>query len=248
MTSPTAYRCGSAVRIRRVDLHEPLLDLGARRLEADVVRVRAPDRWRPASARRAARPGASPSLPTIRQTPLLVGADRRRVEARVVMTFMPRRWKRALAAPWRHRRPRAATTVGQVLEQRHLDARVVVEAGELDADGAAADDDDALGQRVAGGGRLVAGDDRLAVGHEAGQRLDPLTRWRGSRRWRRATRSPSGLPFSSSVLTRTFLPPCSVPRPRMCSTLFFLTRLVEALGQPVDDLVAPLGDVGVVER
>ena len=40
----------------------------------------------------------------------------------------------------------------QVLEQRDLDAGVVVEAGELDPDRAAADDDDALGQRVAGRG------------------------------------------------------------------------------------------------
>ena len=37
MTSPNAYRCGSAVRIRASTVHEALLDLGARRLQADAV-------------------------------------------------------------------------------------------------------------------------------------------------------------------------------------------------------------------
>ena len=87
------------------------------------------------------------------------------------MTFMPRRLNERsssleMSGVLERRQSR------QVLEQRHLDAGVVVEAGELDADRAAADDDDALGQRVAGRG-LVAGDDLLAVRLEAGQRLDP---------------------------------------------------------------------------
>ena len=36
ITSPHAYRCGSAVRIRASTVHEALLDLGARRLQPDV--------------------------------------------------------------------------------------------------------------------------------------------------------------------------------------------------------------------
>ena len=75
----------------RVDLDEALLDLGARRLEAHVIRVRWRGRRRPASARRAApRAPRLPCRPSGRRP-----SRRRSTEAgskrALVMTLMPRR-------------------------------------------------------------------------------------------------------------------------------------------------------------
>ena len=81
------------------------------------------------------------------------------------MTLMPRRVK-ARSISLEISASSSGTTARQVLEHRHLRAHVVVVAGELDAHGAGADDDDALGH-VAERQHVVAGDDALAVGHQA---------------------------------------------------------------------------------
>ena len=86
---------------------------------------------------------APPSGPTSTQTPSLVTSTLAGSKRAFVMTLMPRRVKlfstscAHLAVLERHDRR-------EVLEQGHRGADVVEEAGELDADGAAADDDDAL--------------------------------------------------------------------------------------------------------
>ena len=61
-------------------------------------------------------------------------------------------------------------------------------------------------------------------------------------------RSPSGLPFSSSVLTQDLLAALERAQPADVLDLVLLDQRVEALGQPRDDLVAPLGGDRVVVR
>ena len=149
-----------------VDLHEALLDLGARRFEADVLRVgRATGRHQHLLGAQLGRRLAL--LADHQADALLVGGHRRRVEPRAGHDLDAAPVEAALQLLG-HLGVLERHDSGQVLEQGHLDAGVVVEAGELDADGARADDDDRLGHRR-GGRRLVAGDDALAVRHEPGQ-------------------------------------------------------------------------------
>src|SRR6185369_16845437 len=153
-----------------VDLDEPLLDLGLGRLEADLLDVRGP-----ASGDEH---HLGPQLllvlalrPDLEADPVLRDLDLRGVEAGVRHDRDP--------APAEAALERLADVLvleghdrGQVLQDGHLRAEVVVHRRELDADRAAADDDDVLRERV----RLqdvVAGHDALAVDREARQRLDP---------------------------------------------------------------------------
>ena len=106
-----------------------------------------------------------------------------------VMTVMPRRVK-LRSSSWLTSRSSSGTIGREVLEERHLDAEVVVHRGELDADRAGADDDDVLRQRV-GGEDVVRGD-------------DPLRR---PARGRAATSPASPVARMTSVASRTRSPP-----------------------------------------
>ena len=116
--------------------------------------------------------GSLPSGPTIRQTPSSSAVTDAASKRALVMTVMPRLVKLRsseladLGVLERH-------DLRQVLEQRHLDAEVVVHRGELDADRAGADDDDVLraGVSILRTSSLVTM--RVPSGRQAGQRLDP---------------------------------------------------------------------------
>ena len=112
-----------------------------------------------------------PSGPTVRRTPVSSVFTDAASKRALVMTVMPRLVK-LRSSELADLGVLERDDLGQVLEQRHLDPDVVEHAGELDADRARPDDDDVLGQRVHPED-VVAGDDPLAVGLEARQRLDP---------------------------------------------------------------------------
>ena len=115
--------------------------------------------------------GSLPSGPTIRQMPLSSAVTDVGVEARVGHDRHAALGEAALD-DLADVDVLERDDLGQVFEQRHLDAEVREHAGELDADRAGADDDDVLGQAVHLED-VVAGHDPLAVGRQAGQRLHP---------------------------------------------------------------------------
>ena len=136
--------------------------------------------------------------------------------------------------------------VGQVLEDGDLGAHVGVEAGELDADRPAADDDEARGQGRRGQD-VVAGDDDLPVRLEARQRLDAAAGGEddvvGVERpvaGRRAVLADEvDLDLLAAVEPAAALDELD---------LVLLDQAHEALGQAVDDLAAALGDDREVDR
>ena len=114
--------------------------------------------------------GSLPSGPTIRQTPFSSAVTDAASKRALVMTVMPR-WVKLRSSTLLTSASSSGTIGGRYSSSVTFDPDVVVHAGELDADRAGPDDDDVLGQRVHLED-VVAGDDPLAVGLEAGQRLD----------------------------------------------------------------------------
>ena len=154
-----------------VDLDDATIDLDLGRLETDLLDVRG------AAGRDEQDLGAdlggllalgTDGQPDARLVDVLTDATSNRA---LVMTVIPR-FVKLRSSSLLTSASSSGTICGQVLEQRHLDPDVVEQAGELDADGARADDHDVLGQRLELED-VVAGQDPLAVGREPGQRLDP---------------------------------------------------------------------------
>ena len=156
------------------------------------------------------------------------------------MTLMPRLRERALhlladlGVLERHDR-------GQVLEHRDLGAHVRVVAGELDAHGAGADDDEArrARRRSAGCRRWSRCARRRARGRAAILTRDPVARMVSLPS---STRSPVG--WSSSSMRRD---PDAWSRPRGDRApdvvdLVLADEAQQALVEPLDDLVAARGD------
>jgi hypothetical protein len=227
-----------------VDLDEAALDLGPGRLDPDAVRVR-----------RAARGddhllGAQLlgllALATDHHAhAAVVDADRGRVEAGIRDDLDAAAGERALELLAHvgvlERRDRR-----RVFEHGDVDPGIAEERGELDADGAGADDDDAARQRVAGG-YLVAGHDALAVRLEPGQRLD--ARAGGNNDVGRVERALAvGLAVVVERLDVDLLAALERRPPANVLDLVLLDQAHQPLGQAVDDLVPALGHDGVVER
>ena len=162
------------------------------------------------------------------------------------MTVMPRRVKLRSSA-WLTSRSSSGTSVGQVLEQRHLHAEVVVHRGELDADRAGTDDDDVLRQRRAGED-VVRGDDPLAVRVEAGERLDPGAGGEDHVRCPGGPARRRGCRRRASIFTRTCVGPSSLPLPWIQVTLFLSTRLLRPVHRRFTICVAARGHPGVVDH
>src|SRR5215210_8094117 len=135
----------------------------------------------------------------------------------------------------------------QVLEQRDLDADIVEERGELDTDGAAADDDDVLRQR----GHLqhvVARDDPLAVGLESRQRLDARPRREDHvRPLEHAVPAAARRAVVARLADPNLCRPLETAAALDPGDLVLVDEGFEPGPHPLHDLVAPGGDLRVVD-
>ena len=166
----------------------------------------------------------------------------------LVMTVMPRLVK-LRSTTLLTSASSSGTICGRYSSSGHLDAEVVVHAGELDADRARPDDDDVLRQRV-DLEDVVAGDDALAVGRRGpGSDLtrEPVAmmtsvafRTRSPPRARRAVLA--GL--ADADLART-VEPAAAGDP---GHLVLVDEGLEPGPHPLDDRVAPGGHRRVVDR
>ena len=197
-----------------------------------------------------------PTMPTARITRSTVaslvlppGLDRGRHVARALLQAFHRRAGDDLHALLLERLAREGRDLfvldGQDavehLDHRHLGAERAIEAGELDADRAGADDQQRFRQRLRHH-RFLVGPDQLAVGLQARQRARPR-----AGREDDVLRLHIGDRLAVLLVPRACPLPASFAWPSSTATLFFFRRPLTPLRQLPGDLARALDDLRQVE-